>query len=129
LPVGGQANIEARASAIHVECGWLWRDTIGTFNEENVMSVLRRTFASRAMRIHLVLFVVGCVGLAILDWVQGVDSESTVLGLDWAYILILLWLPIFATHAISSWWGGKVDDLDDRTAHRLVGRWFGGYSD
>lgn len=92
------------------------------------MSVLRRTFSSRAVKVHLVLFVAGCIGLAVGDWVQGVETEATTFGLDWAHMLILLWLPIFVSHAAASWWGAKVDDLDDDTARHLVGRWFGGYN-
>ena len=79
------------------------------------------------MKVHLALFAVGCLGLAILDWLQGTDTEATTLGLDWAHILILLWAPIFAVHALASWFGGEIDDLDDETAKRLIGRWFGGF--
>ena len=87
------------------------------------MGVLRRTFSSRAMRIHSVVFLVGVVAVAILDWAQGVDSESTFLGLDWAHLILVIWVPIFIVHALSSWWGGEVDDLDNDTMKQIRGRW------
>lgn len=81
------------------------------------------------MRVHLVVFLVAITSLTVLDLAQGVDSESTFLTLDWAHLLFVLWMPIFLVHALASWWGGKVDGLDDETMRGLQGRWFGGYSE
>ena len=90
------------------------------------MSVLRRTFASRAAVVHTAVFIVASVAFVVLDASQGVDSEVTVLGLDWAHVLILIWLPIIATHLLFTWWGARViDDLEKETIKGLWG-WFGG---
>ncbi len=91
------------------------------------MAFVRRTLASRAMRIHLSLFVVLGVGFAVLDWAQGRDTTATFLGLDWAHILILIWLPILVVHAVMSWFGNEyVDSLDRRTLGKMYGSWFTG---
>ncbi len=91
------------------------------------MAFFRRTMSSRAMRIHLFLFVVLSLGFSVLDWVQGVDSETTLLGLDWAHMLILIWFPILAIHAVVSWFGSEyVDSLDRRSLGKLYGSWFTG---
>jgi hypothetical protein len=57
-------------------------------------------FATRAICVHLILFVVSITAFVVLDLAQGVDSESTFLRLDWAHIIALVWSLIFATHAI-----------------------------
>ena len=79
------------------------------------------------MKVHLALFTFGCLSLATLGWLQGTDTPTTTVGLDWAHMLMLLWAPILAAHAFAFWFGIEIDDLDDDTAKRLVGRWFGGF--
>ena len=93
------------------------------------MSFLRRAFATRAMRIHLVLFTLALIGLPATDWLQGKDSEVTTLGLDWAHIILVIWVPFFIFHVVITWWGGEVDDLDKGTMRRLQMNWFGHYRD
>ncbi|MDJ0952398.1 MAG: 2TM domain-containing protein [Acidimicrobiia bacterium] len=91
------------------------------------MAFIRRALSSRELRIHLLLFVVLGVGLAVLDWAQGRDGTTSVLGLDWAYFVIFLWSPILLIHAVVSWFGGKyVDSMDRRTLGKLYGSWFTG---
>ena len=91
--------------------------------------IVRRAFSSRAMRVHGWLFVVGVVGFTVLDWLQGKDTTTTTLGLDWAHILMVIWLPLFLFHVLITWWGGEADDLDDKTMRQVRGRWFGGFRD
>ncbi len=79
------------------------------------MSVLRRMFSTRASRVHLFFFLILGITTVTIDLVQGVDTESAFLNLDWAHVLMFIWFPIFATHAIFTWWGGEVDELDDHT--------------
>lgn len=90
------------------------------------MSIMRRMLATRAMRVHLFLFLALSTVFVVLDLVQGVDSEYTFLGLDWAYILVVLWLPILVVHGLATWLGNEVDGIDDAAMHQLRGRWFGG---
>ncbi len=93
------------------------------------MSFLRRALSTRAARVHSVLFGLGFVGFPILDWLQGTDSETTTLGLDWAHVIVVLWVPLFVFHVVITWWGGEVADLDKGTMRRLQMNWFGHYKD
>jgi len=40
------------------------------------MAPIHRTLASRAMRIHLTLFIALGIGFPVLDWAQGIDTEG-----------------------------------------------------
>jgi len=75
------------------------------------------------MRIHSVVLLTVTVALVILDLAQGVDSETTFLRLDWAHLVFVIWVPIFLVHALATWWGGEVDELDDETMSHIRGRW------
>jgi hypothetical protein len=91
------------------------------------MAFVRRTLSSRALRIHLALFVILGIGFAVLDWVQGVDSRNTALGLDWAHVVLVVWFPILVTHGVVSWFGSEyVDSLDRRELGKMYGSWFTG---
>lgn len=86
------------------------------------MSVLKRIFSSRAMRIHLALFVAGALVLVVVDLVQGVNSEAPFVGLDWVHFVILIWVPILMVHVLAAWWGAKADELDKELVRNLRGR-------
>lgn len=88
---------------------------------------MRRNSFPRATRVHSAMFLVFAVVFIVVDLAQGVDSDSTFVNLDWAHVLLLIWIPILIVHVLMSWWGGEIDALDRPTMRRLRGllpRWF-----
>jgi hypothetical protein len=64
------------------------------------MSVLGRTFSSRAMRVHLTVSSQPLSHSPCSTWLRELIQKPTILTLDWAHLLCLLWMPIFLVHAL-----------------------------
>ena len=75
---------------------------------------MRSTSRNWAWRVHSVLFVVGTILLIVIDRAQGTSADSTTLwGLEWAHILVLIWIPIVGTHTLLVWWDRRFEGLKD----------------
>lgn len=58
----------------------------------------------RAWQVHAAAFIlVGALLVAIDLSQQASEGAVTFLGLEWAHIILLIWIPIVATHVLLTW--------------------------
>jgi hypothetical protein len=75
---------------------------------------MRPTSRNRAWQVHTALFVLGSILFIVLDLAQGKSVDSATLwGLEWAHILVLIWIPIVGTHTVLVWWDRHYEGLKD----------------
>lgn len=68
----------------------------------------------RAWHLHTLLFVAGAAALIVSDLESKAGpAAATFLGLEWAHIVILIWIPILATHLALTWWDGRFEGPED----------------
>ena len=87
------------------------------------MSVLRRMFATRGSKIHLIAFLVLSLLFVAVDLAQGRDSDINFLALDWAHLLIVIWAPIVTIHGLANLWGEGIHDAEYEIIESLRKRW------
>lgn len=74
---------------------------------------MRNPLNKRAFRVHLIVFFLVAVALAVADFTQGEAGAAMLLGLHWAPMIVLPWAAVLGFHALLAVWDAVAADTEE----------------